>query len=113
MKKTQPQKHRGTEKRRAVHFLLCASVPLWLGSFCGCGDAGGSSAATLRISNWLNAAVDPEFFKLERSLESEFEAAHPGVDMRIEPIPGVGQYAPKLLLLHAANAMPDAGYLDA
>jgi multiple sugar transport system substrate-binding protein len=88
-------------------------VPLWFSSLPGCGESAPGATSTLRISNWLNAAVDPEFFKLERDLEYEYEAAHPGVDMRIEPIPGVGQYAPKLLLSHAARAMPDAGYLDA
>lgn len=82
-------------------------------SSAGCGENAATPRTTLRISNWLHAAVDPAFFRLERELEREFEAAHPGIDMRIEPIPGVGQYAPKLLLAHAARAMPDAGYLDA
>src|SRR5262245_15132462 len=102
----------GTQNITNGVFLLCVSVPFWLSLLAGCGESS-PPTATLRISNWLNAAVDPTFFKLERELESEYEAAHPGVDMRIEPIPGVGQYAPKLLLQHAANAMPDAGYLDA
>ncbi|MBI5866512.1 MAG: sugar ABC transporter substrate-binding protein [Planctomycetes bacterium] len=78
----------------------------------GCGESESRSANTVRIANWLHAAVDPGFLALERRLESEFERSHPQYDLHIEPIPGVGQYAPKLILMHAANSIPDAGYLD-
>lgn len=66
----------------------------------------------VRISNWLHAAVDPNFLRLEREFQSEFERLHPRAALKIEPIPGVGQYAPKLILMHVADSMPDAGYLD-
>jgi len=41
-----------------------------------------------------------------------FERLYPHAALKIEPIPGVGQYAPKLILMHVAGSMPDAGYLD-
>ncbi|MCC6358153.1 MAG: extracellular solute-binding protein [Phycisphaerales bacterium] len=78
----------------------------------GCGDDDAPQRA-VRVSNWLNAAVNPAFLSLERTFEREYEANHPGVRLISEPIPGPGRYAPKLLLAHLAGSVPDAGYLDA
>jgi multiple sugar transport system substrate-binding protein len=80
--------------------------------FLGCGERNAAPKTPVRISNWLHAAVDPNFLRLEREFESGFEQRHPRVALKIEPIPGVGQYAPKLILMHVAGSMPDAGYLD-
>lgn len=80
---------------------------------CGCGDEGSAQATrTLRVANWLHAAVDPSFLALEHALEQEYEQANPGWRLLLEPIPGAGQYAPKLVLMHVAGNPPDAGYLD-
>jgi multiple sugar transport system substrate-binding protein len=89
-----------------------APCVLVLALLAGCGERPGSPEKLLRVSNWLHAAVEPEFLRLERDLETEFEVAHPGVGLKIEPIPGPGQYAPKLLLMHISGRTPDAGYLD-
>jgi multiple sugar transport system substrate-binding protein len=83
-----------------------------IGLAVGCERRADSRTPVLRTANWLHAAVDPQFLKLERDLVSEFEALHPGVRIRLEPIPGVGQYAPRLLLMHVAGDISDAGYLD-
>lgn len=102
--------------RRVPHFVS-PSLCLFVSSFLlvcsvGCGERESADSTTVRISNWLHAAVDPGFLRLERTFEDEFEQLHPRVALKIEPIPGVGQYAPKLILMHVADSMPDAGYLD-
>lgn len=67
----------------------------------------------LRVANWGGAQVESEFMRLEREIREEFEAAHPGVRVQIEQIPGSGQYAPKLLMMHVTGSVPDVVTLDA
>lgn len=78
----------------------------------GCGEDAEQPEIVLRVSNWGGAQVDSQFMKLEHTFEEEFEAAHPGVRVQIEQIPGHGQYAPKLLMMHVADSMPDVISLD-
>ncbi|MBU0616392.1 MAG: sugar ABC transporter substrate-binding protein [Planctomycetes bacterium] len=79
----------------------------------GCGEEAEQSEIVLRVSNWGGAQVDSEFMRLEHTFEEEFETAHPGVRVQIEQIPGHGQYAPKLLMMHVADSVPDVVALDA
>lgn len=105
-------KPEGTRARHCrLHYFALRSSLLAL-FLSGCGD-GEHAQRVVRVSNWLNAAVNPAFLSLERTFEREFEANHPGVRLISEPIPGPGRYAPKLLLAHLAGSVPDAGYLDA
>lgn len=76
-------------------------------------DATGAGETILRVANWGGAAVDSDFMKLERQIIREFEQRHPGVRVRVEQIPGAGQYAPKLLMMHVAGSVPDVIQLDA
>ncbi|MCH7700440.1 MAG: sugar ABC transporter substrate-binding protein [Planctomycetes bacterium] len=92
------------------HHLL--SVLLALGVF-GCGRADEDSAVVLRVANWGSPAVESSFMALERDLRAEFEAQHPGVHVQVELIPGEGRYAPKLMMMHVADSMPDVIHLDA
>ncbi len=78
-----------------------------------CGEETAQPEIVLRVANWSGAQVESSFVKLERTFREEFEAAHPGVSVRIEQIPGHGQYAPKLLMMHVAGSMPDVIQLDA
>jgi multiple sugar transport system substrate-binding protein len=79
----------------------------------GCGEESAPHERVLRVANWGGAQVDPKFMKLERQIREEFEAQHPGVRVQIEQIPGEGQYAPKLLMMHVSGSMPDVIHLDA
>ncbi len=80
----------------------------------GCGDAEEPPAQIiLRFANRAGAANDPNFLRLEREIREGFERQHPGVRLRIEPIPGHGQYEPKLLLMMASGNAPDILELDA
>jgi len=96
--------------KRLAHSAALAL--LTIAGACGCGeDAGGK--AVLRVANWAGAQVESKFAQLEREFREEFDAAHPGVYTRPEPIPGYGQYAPKLLMMHITGSVPDAIQLDA
>lgn len=68
---------------------------------------------TLRVANWGSPAVESSFMTLERQIREEFEREHPGVRVQFEQIPGFGQYAPKLLMMHVSGSMPDVISLDA
>jgi multiple sugar transport system substrate-binding protein len=114
-----PTGHLGRGGARPPHWLagwpsrslaVVALLGLLIG---GCGEEAEQSEAVLRVSNWGGAQVDSEFMKLEHIFQQEFEAAHPGVRVQIEQIPGYGQYAPKLLMMHVAGSMPDVIALDA
>ncbi|MCA9255803.1 MAG: sugar ABC transporter substrate-binding protein [Phycisphaerales bacterium] len=67
----------------------------------------------LRVANWEGPSVDAGFLLQERSLREEFERRHPGVRIKIENIPGEGQYVPKLLMMFVAKRAPDVLQLDA
>ena len=79
----------------------------------GCGQEPSDTVIVLRVANWSGAQVEDEFARLERVFRDEFEAAHPGVRIQMEQIPGYGQYAPKLLMMHVAGSIPDVIQLDA
>ena len=67
----------------------------------------------LRVANWGSPMVENDFMRIEREITAEFERRHPGVRVQIEQIPGLGQYAPKLTMMHIAGCMPDVVHLDA
>ena len=67
----------------------------------------------LRVSNWGGVNVDTKFMTLEREIREGFEKQHAGVRVQFEQIPGVGQYAPKLLMMHVTGSVPDVATLDA
>jgi len=83
-----------------------------LGALAGCADDG-AATTVLRVSNWGSPAVEPSFMQVERELWAEFERRHPGVRVQIEQIPGPGQYAPKLMMMHLTGSTPDVVHLDA
>ncbi len=66
----------------------------------------------LRVANWGGIAVESEFMRLEREIREEFERQH-GVRVQFEQIPGHGQYAPKVLMMHVTGSVPDVVTLDA
>lgn len=86
---------------------------LFAGLLIGCGDESSAPIVTLRVANWGSPAVVSDFLKMERQLQAEFEAAHPGVRLQIEQIPGDGQFAPKVLMMHVTGSAPDVIQLDA
>lgn len=96
---------------RAVRLILGSVVVLSLVG--GCADDEQAVTAVLRVANWGGAQVESKFVKLERRLRQEFEALYPGVRVQIEQIPGDGQYAPKLLMMHVTGSVPDVVSLDA
>lgn len=77
-----------------------------------CDRTPSDAVIVLRVANWSGAQVEDEFARLERVFREEFEAAHPGVKIQMEQIPGYGQYAPKLLMMHVAGSIPDVIQLD-
>jgi len=79
----------------------------------GCAREDEPSTTVLRVANWTGPDVEPGLVRLERQFRQEFEAAHPGVRLQMEQIPGYGQYTPKLLMMHVAGCMPDVIHLDA
>jgi len=79
----------------------------------GCADEETPDQVTLRVANWGSPAVESSFMTLERELRREFEQLHPGVRVQFEQIPGFGQYAPKLLMMHVSGSVPDVISLDA
>ena len=93
-------------KRAASMLCVCA---LALG---GCAERRDGSLV-LRVANWGGPAGDPAFLKLERELREQFERGHPHIRVRMENIPGPGQYVPKLLMTFLAGNPPDVITLDA
>jgi multiple sugar transport system substrate-binding protein len=79
----------------------------------GCSEEATQPQVVLRVANWGGAQVESAFVKLEREIREEFEAQHPGVRVQVEQIPGHGQYAPKLLMMHVTGSVPDVIHLDA
>ncbi len=89
--------------------LLMASLVF----FGACDRHASPETVVLRVANWGSPAVESGFLRLERELRREFERQHPGVRVEVEMIPGEGQYAPKLIMMHLADSMPDVIHLDA
>ena len=101
---------RGRTGREAILFLG-AALPFVLLARCGASEQ--APQTLLRVANWTSPAVESEFMNLTRELRAEFERQHAGVRIQMEQIPGHGQYAPKLLMMHVAGSMPDVIQLDA
>jgi len=78
----------------------------------GCEDDDSAAATVLRVANWGGIAVESDFMTLEREIREEFER-RTGVRVQFEQIPGHGQYAPKLLMMHVTGSVPDVVWLDA
>ncbi len=78
---------------------------------CACVPEGNDGGKVLRVSNWGGAGEEDELAKTVQRLNGEFEKANPGVELRIEGIPG--EYVQKMLLNHVAGTMPDVMDLDA
>jgi len=96
---------------RAVRLILGSVAVVSLVG--GCADDEQAVTTVLRVANWGGAQVESEFMRLERTIWEEFETTHPGVRVQVEQIPGRGQYAPKLLMMHVAGSVPDVIQLDA
>ncbi len=95
--------------------LIRCSMVLGVGACCAgirCGEDASDTRTVLRVSDWGSPAVESVFMTVERELKQGFEKLHPGVRVRKEQIPGPGQYAPKLCLMHVAGCAPDVMHLD-
>jgi multiple sugar transport system substrate-binding protein len=79
----------------------------------GCGDGTSPPQRVLRIADWTSPAVESSFMEITREHREQFERQHPGVRVRMEQIPGHGQYAPKLLMMHVTGSVADVVTLDA
>jgi len=88
-------------------------VVLVIGAPTACRDDTPGGGIVLRVSDWGSPAVESAFMTVERELQEGFERRHPGVRVRKEQIPGPGQYAPKLCMMHVAGSAPDVMHLDA
>jgi multiple sugar transport system substrate-binding protein len=97
----------------AALLAATATVLLWPRLAGPSGSAGADSVTVLRVANWGGPAVDPSFLKIEHEVLAQFERRHPGVTVRVENIPGRGQYVPKLLMTYVAGNPPDVMTLDA
>lgn len=83
---------------------------LALALLCGCGEADGDKTV-LTVANWSGAKEGNEYDKLVEQIYRDFEAAHPGVEIREENVPG--EYVAKMTLAYIARAQPDVLMLDA
>lgn len=97
----------------AVVSLVSAVVLLAILSRATRGRAASPPQIVLRVANWGSPAVESSFMTLEREIRGEFERQHSGVRVQFEQIPGFGQYAPKLLMMHVSGSVPDVVALDA
>lgn len=96
-----------------VRAAWCALAALAGAGQIGCAAEETPEQITLRVANWGSPAVESSFMTLEREFRQEFEQLHPGVRVQFEQIPGFGQYAPKLLMMHVSGSVPDVISLDA
>jgi len=88
---------------------LALLFPLAFAASCTSSDAKGK--VVLRVSNWGGAGDDSEYDKLVQEFYREFERTHPGVEVRIEGIPG--EYVQKMMLNFVAGTEPDVMTVDA
>ena len=79
----------------------------------GCGALDQDGKTVVRISNWGGAGDDSAYEKIIFDEYAKFERENPGVDVRVEGIPGSGDYVNKMLLNFVANTQPDVMVLDA
>ena len=91
----------------SVFCALC--VTLFVAA--GCTRTSAEGKTVLRISNWGGAGDDSEYDRLVNDFYEQFEREHPGVDVRVEGIPG--EYVHKMLLNFVAGTQPDVMVLDA
>lgn len=77
----------------------------------GCTGSRESGIVTLRVANWGGAGNDGEYERLVQKIYREFEAANPGVKIRVEGNPD--NYVSKMLLSFVAKSEPDVMMLDA
>lgn len=100
-------------------FRLCKTAILFAGGLAigattiGCDDQPRAEQVVLRVANWGGVQVDSKFMRLERDIREGFEHRHPGVRIQFEQIPGEGQYASKLLMMHVTGSVPDVVWVDA
>jgi multiple sugar transport system substrate-binding protein len=93
-------------------FAWIAAIALSAGLLgCAAYDEGGE--AVVRITNWGGAGDDGEYERMVLKAYEDFEAANPGVDVRVEGIPGAGEYVQKMLLHFVAGTQPDVMVVDA
>ena len=78
----------------------------------GCGALDPNGKSVVRISNWGGAGDDSEYEKIILDEYAKFEK-ETGVSVRVEGIPGSGDYVNKMLLNFVANTQPDVMVLDA
>jgi len=95
---------------RAVRLILGSVAIVSLAG--GCADDEQAVTTVLRVANWGGVQVESDFMTLEREIREEFERQQ-GVRVQFEQIPGHGQYAPKLLMMHVTGSVPDVVTLDA
>lgn len=93
--------------RPALRFAFL--LPLLL--LTACGDDGAKGKVVLRVSNWGGAGDDSEYDRMVQDFYKEFERENPGVELRIEGIPG--EYVPKMMLNFVAGTEPDVMTVDA
>jgi multiple sugar transport system substrate-binding protein len=92
------------DMRRYIILLLTAAL------IAGCSEAP-VQTKVVRFSNWGGASDNQDFEKLVNGFFQQFEKENPGVDVRVEGIPG--EYVQKMLLNHIAKTMPDVMTVDA
>lgn len=105
-------------RRRALGILLASALVgcayLLVIAQARSSDSGKIERPTiLRVANWSGPGNDPAFWKIEHEIQADFERLHPNVTVRVEGIPGNGQYVPKLLMTYVAGNPPDVIQLDA
>jgi len=93
-----------------ARWLRLALLPLLVG-MAACD--GGNGKVVLRIADWGGAGDDSDFTRTQAAIRREFEVANPGVEVRMEHIPGSQAYVRKMLLNFIAGAEPDIMILDA
>jgi multiple sugar transport system substrate-binding protein len=79
----------------------------------GCVKSSDSSHVVIRMANWGGASEETEFEATIRRLREEFQRNNPGVEVRVERIPGSQEYVSKMLLSFVAGTEPDIMALDA
>ena len=108
----------GAMRRHSVRIVGVLFAAWSSAALVGCDDGGEPEVIVLRMANWGSPAVESSFMAMERAFFKTFEqryAQSHGVRVRVqvEQIPGVGQYAPKLVMMHVAGCAPDVITLDA
>jgi len=96
---------------RPIPLVLIVLVLFSLLVTANCGVVDDGSKTVVRISTWGGAGDDGEYDKMVERAYLDFEKANPGVDVRLEGIPG--EYVHKMLLNFVAGTQPDVMIVDA